>query len=364
MAAKLREDQLLHMQVRQELRHYDGRQISRTYYYLDLAHFVDVTTFRLYRMRRTLEEQASSQASDRAYYCVACKRQYGLLDVTRLLSPLTQAFECEICHGELQSVDGGVYGASSGGGGGNSGSSALLATKLTEQTHDILRLLRRLEGITLPPFDPVEHLKHSEAFDLFPESLAAASGHVGASGENVSISSHGSAGVEASAIGELEVELVDPLAKKPGSTIVHELPSWHTHSTVTGMQVRPASSTDPRRTTNVTGSGVSPPTATMISEPGQLGDYQSYYEERAKRAKAESVTEGMDTTMATSPGIAPSTLGDIADDDKVQAGTSPEAVIMVMVQGEAKDIHSITEEDKDRMTEEEYINYYTAYESL
>lgn len=363
MAARLREDQLLHMQVRQELRHYDGRQISRTYYYIDLAHFVDVTTFRLYRMRKTLEEQASSQASERAYHCVTCKKQYGLLDVARLLNPLTQAFECEACHGELQSVDGGGAGGNSGGI--SSNSSALLATKLTEQTHEILRLLRRLEGITLPSFDPAEHLKHSEAFELFPESLAAASGQIEGSGEGAS---HGLNGAERRNISEFEVELVDPLAKKPGTTVVHELPSWHTHSTVTGMQVKPASSKDPRRTAGMTNTSSSSavstlPTAAPPSEANHLVDYQSYYEEHAKRTKTGTATEGAGANIVASTDST-ATLSDITGDCKAEVGKSLEAAIMVMVQGEAKDIHSITEEDKERMTEEEYINYYRAYENL
>lgn len=57
IAAKLREDRLIKTISRQETREYDGRLFHRTYYYIDFGIFADVVKYRLYLMRKTLEER-------------------------------------------------------------------------------------------------------------------------------------------------------------------------------------------------------------------------------------------------------------------------------------------------------------------
>lgn len=57
IAAKLREDRLIKSISRQETREYDGKLFHRTYYYIELGVFADAVKYRLFLMRRALEDK-------------------------------------------------------------------------------------------------------------------------------------------------------------------------------------------------------------------------------------------------------------------------------------------------------------------
>lgn len=62
IAARLREDRLIMTHIRPEVREYDGKTFSRTYYYIDFALFADVVRYRLYMMRVILEQKVKNVA--------------------------------------------------------------------------------------------------------------------------------------------------------------------------------------------------------------------------------------------------------------------------------------------------------------
>lgn len=63
IASRLREDRLIKTHVRPEVREYDGKTFSRTYYYIDFALFADVVRYRLYQMRISLEQKVKNVPS-------------------------------------------------------------------------------------------------------------------------------------------------------------------------------------------------------------------------------------------------------------------------------------------------------------
>ncbi len=59
-AAKLKEERLLAVESRQEVRQSDQKTVNRTYYYIDFVMFVNVVKYKLYMMKKQLESQLKS----------------------------------------------------------------------------------------------------------------------------------------------------------------------------------------------------------------------------------------------------------------------------------------------------------------
>ncbi|PJF16447.1 Transcription initiation factor IIE subunit alpha [Paramicrosporidium saccamoebae] len=362
IAARLKEDRLIKSEVRLESRGLDERPFNRTFYYIDLAIFADVVKYRLHMMRKTLEDRVKNDVNEKGYHCVRCNRTYSVMDVGKLFNPTTNEFHCEVCSAELQSVDQSMLSADSG-----------RQSKLIEQTNHILRLLRRIDEVQIPRFDPIEYLKARDSIDLQVTSPKdSISDVLSTSGKSVELRVAGADAKEK----ELQVEILS--TSVPESETRHEMPVWHTHSTVTGQQVK--------------GSVVSIASPESISSTlaasKETMDYVKYYEaaqmnpmslpkkSRTEMTVPESPKLVQTGTLKSSPtdakiamttdlttNVPTDVTKDVTTDVTKDATTSLQSP-MVSVQGVLKPLRNVTDDDKNNMTEEEYHKYYEAYMAL
>lgn len=336
MAAKLREDRLIKTLLRQEIRPYDERTITRAYHYIDFALFSDVVKYRLHRMRAMLEEKTREEALNHGYYCPQCKRQYSPLDVATLINLSTSLFECEDCKIELLNTESTFK-----------GDSLRLQSRLSEQTNGILRILRKLDEVVIPPFDPEEYLKGREGFDLIDDSEDSLSM---VSSRNSSLESFDRPAASSRADSSkafhispkpLEVEIVSSHNKIQSGTDHRSqtLPEWHTHSTVTGEEFKSTASKPISSLLNASTSSL-PPLKEALPETENFA--MNYY--------------------ASLPDMS---VGATIDGSNIAAKRlKVTETILVNVAGNPKNINDIADEDKDLMTEEEYQHYYEAYMKL
>lgn len=202
-------------------------------------------------------------------------------------------------------------------------------SRLVEQTNYILRLLKKMDDMQIPRFNPVEYLKSKESVEISASSVESTGEMLRAKSPELKV-----AGADSKST-EIQVEILSGRASTSDRQ-KHEMPIWHTHSTVTGQAVREKSS-------SITIShGIS------SAKQEESIDYQKYYEAvplqpvSVKRSKIEDAP-----LIESSESIIPS-------------GTAP----LVPVGGTLKSIHEITDEDKNNMTEEEYQKYYEVFMSL
>lgn len=244
------------------------------------------------------------------------------------MNSTTGVFECELCSSELQIQDSAVTGAAAGN----------AQARLNEQTIGIQRLFKKLEDCSIPKFDPVEYLRNCEAFELAHSPASSAEGLGG-------LKLAGSDPVRSPAV-SVQLEIAGQEDKTRPS---HEMPVWHTHSTITGCQV--ASDRPPLDATKLA-------TRPLDNVDAASLEYQRFYEASqralagqpnaaAKRSRPEEMLSVKDTEV---------------HDPSLQEPAPASAVeATVMVQGVPRPLEGITEEDKNNMTEEEYQQYYEAY---
>lgn len=326
LAYRLRQDRLIHVHGRSEVREWDGKTIIRTYYYIDPPHFVDVVRWRLHRMRMTLDEQLRNELAEKGYHCQQCKKTYGMLDVSRLVNLHTGLFECEVCGKELQAMDASLY----------SGSSTA-HSRLIEQTNDILRLIKKLDSVELAKFNVEEHLRVADSFELAltgddDEEISLACSSIARSSSSSSIELP----IASSIKRPFEVEI----RNEPVMTLRNDLPQWHTHSTITGQQVDTPSVRQSKRSMHSIDKTIAGYETIDMSNVQYYEKAESSAAQNIKTEAEEQVYEIQDTTASLAPAIT------------------------VMVQGVAKDILTITDEDKECMNEEEYQKYYEVFMSL
>jgi transcription initiation factor TFIIE subunit alpha len=360
IAAKLKEDRLIKSEVRLESRGPEERPFNRTFYYIDLATFADVVKYRLHMMRKTLEDRVKNDVNEKGYHCPRCNRTYSVMDVGKLFHPTTNELHCEVCSAELQSVDQSMLSTDSS-----------RQSKLIEQTNHILRLLRRIDEFHIPRFDPIEYLKARDSIDLQVTSPKDSSSDVSSiSGRSFELRVAGADAKEK----ELQVEILS--TNIPEAETRNEMPVWHTHSTVTGQQIQGS----------IVSTASPESAASTLSASKETTDYVKYYEamqmnpmsipkkprtealesnESIKKSpQAEEVPDNFPTeeTLEGTPTegmLEKSQKGKVSKDCQAEE-TTP----MVSVQGVIKPLSTVTDDDKNNMTEEEYQKYYEAYSAL
>jgi transcription initiation factor TFIIE subunit alpha len=122
------------------------RSAIRNYFYIDRKVFLDVTKWRMMKMRSQIDSVLRNELDNKGYMCPRCGKSYSTLDVAALLDPVTNlAFICDVpgCGSEL--VD-------------NEDAEDVRRSKdrlkrFNEQCGPILDRLRRIDTIVLPSFD-------------------------------------------------------------------------------------------------------------------------------------------------------------------------------------------------------------------
>lgn len=335
-AAKLRGDHLIKTIIRQEVRNYDERTITRAYHYVDFALFADVVKYRLHRMRNLLEEKTREEAINHGYHCPQCKRQYGPLDAASLINPITSLFECEVCKTEVVAMESAFK-----------GDTLRLQSRLVEQTNGILRILRKLEDVNIPSFDPESYLKDREAFELVENSddeLSVISSRSSSKESVISTSFKDELG-KVSSLNKsaelLEIELAPSSSVKAATSPSYSLPEWHTRSTITGEAFK---STVPA-SKSISSSNLSTIPSQEKETSAMANDFATNYYASLPQLTEESSQRKRSKALEK--------------DEERKAN-----LVLINVAGQPKDIRKVTDEDKDLMTEEEYQKYYEAYTSL
>lgn len=267
----------------------------------------------------------------KGYICPLCKTIFSSLDVSRLLNVRTGSFDCDICpDSELQAYDPMI----SGSGGTKSASGPHeLHSRLMEQTRLIVELLKKADDITIPAFNPALWLEQNAAkYSL----LATELGKEDENGPQLAIAGANSSETQMSVSVELADEDSVKAAAAASSSVSNPLPEWHMYSTITGEAIRSSGHAESNAKEQIKAvSGVAD-----ISD--DQDDIASYYSQ-----------------MAADEEDSPSKL---SKQVKLTHETES-AIISVMVAGKAIPLDQVTEDDKDKMTEEEYTQYYEIYMS-
>lgn len=175
-------------------------------------------------------------------------------------------------------------------------------------------------SITIPHFDPAEYLKRKQAFATLSaqgsamdldESTALAGSLTSPSMTSVNI--------------QIQIEESDQPAQS------HALPSWYTHSTVTGERII---STDQKKEVE---------SSTTIS---------SFTMDTTETEAMQQYYEGLQSSAS---------LGKRLHEDLEETNEVEDVDVMVSVAGFMKRLQDVTDEDKSIMTPDEYVQYYEAY---
>lgn len=119
------------------------RPSIRNYFYLDRKIFLDVTKWRIMKMRSQIDSVLRNELDNKGYMCPRCGKSFSTLDVAALLDPVTLlTFICDVpgCGSEL--VD-------------NEDAQDVKRSKdrlkrFNEQCGPILDRLRRIDTVALP----------------------------------------------------------------------------------------------------------------------------------------------------------------------------------------------------------------------
>lgn len=305
-------------------------------------------------MRKGLEERLQRDAQGKGYRCDTCSRNYSPLDAAALVNPETFLFECEICQNPLISISSESSNLSQTSLAGEK-VDLMLQSRMVEQTNAILRLLKKMDQVQLPTFDPEAFLASRSKYELGMSLYDVGS-------QSESLANSASSDLQSSHFGNNEIEQVNnglrsivgdsptqsersevEIVFQPEPTIAlkNVLPSWHTHSSITGNAIHHASLAE-KKPLNSTDSF----SKRLRSDADNHRDYLRSYESSG-------------STLTTTTTTASFTDSD-KNTDLVDLAPETNEVVLVVVAGVPKRIEDITDEDKERMNEDEYRLYYTA----
>ncbi|SCZ98763.1 BZ3500_MvSof-1268-A1-R1_Chr3-1g05604 [Microbotryum saponariae] len=198
----------------QKLGHDDGPKMqNKTYYYIDPSKTTDNIKWRLYQVRKVLDDQDRNELDAQGYFCPLCKAEYTHLDAGGLLDFARNVLACSICGTEVVDKETIVVSKSAHGN----------VQKFIEQTKTVSELLRSIEEGVLPRFD-------------IEEWLAAKDADKARNATHGSGDSHRLAHVNVQIAGDEdeEIERLKREAEKEEKRQQNQLPTWIANSTVTG----------------------------------------------------------------------------------------------------------------------------------
>lgn len=149
MTHALLRDRLIGKETRSEMRDAGGapaafqRMVQRHYFYLDRKVFLDVTKWRMMKMRAQIDSVLRNELDNKGYMCPRCGKSYSTLDVAALLDPVTMmSFLCDVpgCGSELVDNEDAV----------DVQRSKDRLRRFNEQCGPILDRLRRIDAVVLP----------------------------------------------------------------------------------------------------------------------------------------------------------------------------------------------------------------------
>ncbi|OJJ01458.1 hypothetical protein ASPVEDRAFT_41036 [Aspergillus versicolor CBS 583.65] len=230
LCAKLREDRLIAVNTRAEIRDGSTRPVNREYYYIPLHPVVDAIKFKVSKLTSTIKLQYTPSQERKEYICLRCGTEWTELDVLSLYSD--EGFECQNCGAILERTED-VKGSEGIDRTGHEKNSKLMA-----QLDGMLKLLKQIDSVEIPPndFDTAwdhkidvirnQHTNPTRAAIVVPsKKQEAVRGNLKTDAGALEISLTSTEEKSAA-------EQKEEAARKAALEKQNALPVWHTHSTV------------------------------------------------------------------------------------------------------------------------------------
>lgn len=231
LCARLREDRLIAVSTRAEIRDGSTRPVNREYYYIPLHPVIDAIKYKVSQLTSTIKAQYTPSEERKEYICLRCSAEWTELDVLSLVSD-DGNFECQNCGAVLERTEDvkGVEGIDRTGHEKNS--------KLMAQLDKMLKLLKQIDSVEIPPNDfdtawdhKVEVARNQQtnpiraAIPVPPKPQDATRTTLKTDSAALEISLTSSAEKSAA-------EQEEEAKRKAAVEKQNALPVWHTHSTV------------------------------------------------------------------------------------------------------------------------------------
>ncbi|KAL4889223.1 TFIIE alpha subunit-domain-containing protein [Aspergillus ambiguus] len=230
LCAKLREDRLIAVSTRAEIRDGATRPVNREYYYIPLHPVIDAIKYKVSKLTSTIKAQYTPSEERKEYICLRCGSEWTELDVLSLYSE--EGFECQNCGAILERTED-VKGAEGIDRTGHEKNSKLMA-----QLDAMLKLLKQIDSVEIPPNDFDTAWDHkidvvrNQATHPTRAAVVVPSKQQEAVRGNTKTDT---AALEISLTSSEEksaAEQAEEAARKAAVEKQNALPVWHTHSTV------------------------------------------------------------------------------------------------------------------------------------
>ncbi|KAL1961545.1 hypothetical protein VTN77DRAFT_1632 [Rasamsonia byssochlamydoides] len=230
LCAKLREDRLIAVHTRSEIRDGSTRPVNRDYYYIPLHPVIDAIKYRISKLTSTIKAQYTPSEERKEYICLRCGAEWTELDVLSLYNE--EGFECQSCGAILERTEDvkGTDGIDRTGHEKNS--------KLMAQLDGMLKLLKQIDATEIPPNDfetawdhKVDVVRNQQTHPSRPTVAVAANKQAAVRGTTRTDAN----AIEVSLTSSAEksaAEQAEEAARKAALEKQNALPVWHTHSTV------------------------------------------------------------------------------------------------------------------------------------
>lgn len=306
IALKLRDDRLIQSEAKADSKSQEmntTKTITHYYYYIDFHNFVNVCKYKMLKMRLYLEERIGKE-EEQNYFCPSCMQKYKSLDFDRLLNISTGQILCEFCKTELQAEEHEQF-----------HDTREEFSKFMEQTVEIIKILKKTDHLSISKFDPYLWIDEAVKIAIQETTLAEISNAIEEpkfipSALNVQFS-----------LG------LDNDQKDIKST--PSIPHWHVHSTITGERL------------------ISPNLQQTAKESNfeSIQDRTMYYEKYYTELSQQQVDH-------------------VPISEPIQSSTKQvDFNVYVTVSGEKISLQNITDADIDKMTPEEYEEYFNTLKS-
>lgn len=227
ICAKLRDERLLQVHVRPELREGQQRPTNRTYYYIDYRQAIDAIKWRVYHLDKAVQGNAKPASEKKEYFCTRCRAEWTQMEVLNKVDPV-RGFICHRCDDIL------VFDPEREAGGHEQ------STKLNNQLRFITDMLPKLDAVVVP--ENTFEIAHAAAHPVIRDATnqAAPSIVVESMSKPTAVKGMANMGPQSIAVditeleGPTEAEKKAEKERKEKIAQSNALPSWHVQSTVTG----------------------------------------------------------------------------------------------------------------------------------
>ncbi|KAI0407338.1 hypothetical protein F4802DRAFT_553326 [Xylaria palmicola] len=242
ICARLRDERLLQVHVRPELREGQQRPTNRTYYYIDYRQAIDAIKWRVYHLDKAVQGNAKPANEKKEYFCRRCHAEWTQMEVLDKVDPV-RGFICHRCDDIL------IFDPEREAGGHEQ------STKLNNQLRFITDMLPKLDAMVVP--ENTFETAHAAARPVVRDATnqAAPSIVVESMAKPTAVKGMANTGPQSIAVditeleGPTEAEMKAEQERKEKIAQSNALPAWHLQSTVTGASyvgagAAPAAKTD------------------------------------------------------------------------------------------------------------------------